>query len=168
MQFDKSTPKKEITVSGVVLRVPSPYAEGHTLTAEEANVLNQTLAENLRNNFAPAVKAAKEAAGGADNVDVESLQAQMNEYVSEYSFGARRGSSVAVDPVRKIALGLARDVIKKTIRAQGKDVKSFTAEDITRLAEGALDQHASFMEKAQAIYEAKKAVGVETLDLEAA
>ena len=164
MQIEKSTPKREITVSEVVLKVPAPYSEGHTLNAAEANVLNQTLAENLRNNFAGVVKAAKEAAGSLENVDVESLQAQLNAYIENYEFGARRQAGAAVDPVRKIAISLARDAVKRTIKAQGKDVKAYAAEDITKLAEGAVDKHPRFMEDAQRVYDAKKSVGNETLE----
>lgn len=163
MQYDKQTPRREVTISEVVLKVISPFAEGQVLTAEQANVLNQTLAENLRNNFAPVVKAAKETAGGADKVDQADLQKQLNEYTKEYDFGARRTAGVAVNPVEKIAISLARDAVKKTLTKQGKNWKDFTAEQITELARGAVAKYPHFTASAQQMYDAKKASDATTL-----
>lgn len=165
MQFDKQTPRREITISEVTLNVISPFREGDVLNAEQANVLNQTLAENLRNNFAATVKATKEAAGGVENVDVSALQNVLNEYTKEYEFGARRSSGIAVNPIEKIAISLARDVVKKTLKSQGKDLKAFSAEQLTDLAKGAVAKYPHFMQKAEAIHAAKKEAGSEALDL---
>lgn len=163
MQYDKSTPKKEITISEVVLKVISPFSEGQVLTAEMANVLNQTLAENLRNNFAGVVKAAKETAGGFDKVDVSDLQKQLNEYTKEYEFGARRQAGVAVNPIEKIAISLARDAVKKALTKAGKVVKDYPAEQLLELAKAAVQKNPAFMASAEKVYEAKKAAGQETL-----
>lgn len=165
MDFSNTTPKKEITISKQVLTVISPYSEGHTLTAEEANVLNQTLAENLRNNFAPRVKAVvDEAEKNGAEVDVAALQAELDEYIAGYSFGVRRGGgAVVVDPVKKIALGLARDAVKKALVAKGKSLKDYTAETIADLAEGVLERNPSYMESAASIHAQKKAAAAISL-----
>lgn len=164
MQFDKSTPRKEITIKGVLLKVISPYTAGHTLTEEEANVLNQTLAENLRNNFAPRIKKAIEDVGGDENaVDTKSLQGELNDYTAEYEFGVRRGGSVAVDPVTKGAIALARDAVKKALKAKGKDLKDFSADQIRELAERAVEANPKFRELAAHQLELKKAAAQETL-----
>ena len=82
---------KSITIQGINFDAPSPYTSGHVLTANESDVLNQTFAENLRNNFASAVKDAK-----ADHGDklpanvVEELLNQFESYASTYQFGVRR------------------------------------------------------------------------------
>ena len=60
MDFQPEVQTKSITVQGFTLSVPVPYAEGHTLTEAEAAVLNQTLAENLRNNFGSQIKKSRE------------------------------------------------------------------------------------------------------------
>lgn len=164
MQFDKQTPKKEITIKEVTLKVIAPFAEGHQLTAEEANVLNQTLAENLRNNFAGVVTAAKEAAGSAEAVDVAALQDQLNEYMAEYTFGHRRSAGVAVNPVERIAINLAKNAVKAGLKKKGLDVKNYSAEQITQLAKDAVARYPHFMENAEQIHEAKKAAGSEVLD----
>lgn len=163
MEFDKQTPRKEITIKEVVLKVISPFTEGMVLTAEQANVLNQTLAENLRNNFAPVVSQAKEASGGADKVNVADLQNQLNDYTKEYAFGARRQAGVAVNPVERIALGLAKDAVKKGLKKKGLEPKDYSAEQMTQMAKDAVARYPHFMEQANAIHEAKKAAGAETL-----
>lgn len=163
MEFSKSTPKKEITIAKQVLTVIAPYAEGHTLTAEEANALNQTLAENLRNNFAPHVKAVVEAAGEGE-VDLAGLQAELDTYMGEYSFGFRKsGTSIAANPVERIAVSLARDAVKKALVAKGKSVKDFTAEQINELAVAAVGRNPAFTAQAEAIHAAKKAAAAEVL-----
>lgn len=163
MDYDKQTPRREITINEVVLKVISPFKEGDVLTPEQAAVLNQTLAENLRNNFAGRVKEVKEAAGGAAGVDLVSLQKELNEYTKEYTFGARRAAGIAVNPVERIALSLAKPAVKQALVKAGKDPKSYTAEQLTELAKGALAKYPHFMEQAQKMYDAKKAAGAEAL-----
>ena len=163
MQFDKSTTKREITISEVVLKVIQPYAEGHVLSASEANVLNQTLAENLRNNFAGVVKEAKEAAGGADKVDLSALQKELNEYTKEYEFGARRSAGVAVSPVDKIALRMAKEAVRKALVKAQKDPKAYTPEQISEMAQKAVDTNPRFREEAQKEHDARKAAAAELI-----
>src|SRR6476646_11844528 len=74
----------EITIQGQVFRVPLRYAAGHTLTEGEASALNQTLHENLRNNFAKKVNEGTEA-----GVPKETLQQQLDDYANDYQFGVR-------------------------------------------------------------------------------
>jgi len=47
----------QLTVQGIRFPLPTQprYAEGHVLTSVEASVLNQTFAENLRNNWANSI-----------------------------------------------------------------------------------------------------------------
>ena len=121
MQYDENTPRKDITVAKVVLSAIAPYAEGHTLSASEANVLNQTLAENLRNNFAAYVKKATEEAGSVDALDLNKLQDDFDEYQTEYDFGVRRGgggSRASVDPIEREATKLAVAAVKRHLKAK--------------------------------------------------
>ena len=80
-----------ITISGVKFTVPSRYSAGHVVTAGEADALNQTLWENIRNNRAPHVKKAVEA--GADHA---SMQADVDAYAESYQFGVRGTNTDAV------------------------------------------------------------------------
>src|SRR4029077_16952210 len=50
------TPTQAITIAGTRFTVPVRYAEGHVLTAGEANALNQTYLENCRNNLSGRAK----------------------------------------------------------------------------------------------------------------
>src|SRR4051812_20346229 len=124
MEYTNETPKREITIKDVVLQVISPFTEGHVLTAGEANVLNQTLAENLRNNFASRVKEVTEKAGSVEAIDHAALQEELNEYTKEYEFGVRKAGAPAVSPVMRQALSLAKDAIKAKLKKDGKDIKS--------------------------------------------
>jgi len=55
----ETTPRKNIQVGGVILKAPTPFEEGHTLSANEAAAINQTYLENLGNNFRSFVTKAK-------------------------------------------------------------------------------------------------------------
>lgn len=130
MEFSKKTERKAITVQELTLQAISPYAAGHVLTEKEAGVLNQTLAENLRNNFAGAVKAAVEKAGSIGKVDVAKLQQEFDTYMTSYSFGVRtggggfRGDPVATE-ARKAALELVKGHFKKKgIKLSGEGAPS--------------------------------------------
>lgn len=163
--IDANTPRKEITIKNELFIVPTPYAEGHVLTANEANALNQTYHENLRNNFASAVTAAlQDAKAGTAPFNRDALQAALDEYIAEYEFGSRRQGSVAVDPVTKIALRIARDLVKKALIKQEKSVKDYSAEQIAALAEGVLAKHPHIRESAQQEYDIKKAAAATVLD----
>lgn len=92
---------KSITVQGLNFDAPEPYSAGHVLLANEANQLNTVFAENLRNNFASAVKDAKSDHGDKLPADViEDLRNQFESYAATYQFGAKRVGEV--DPVRYI------------------------------------------------------------------
>lgn len=121
MQVTDETPRTEITIQGATFVAPEPYAEGHTLTANEAAAMNQLFHENLRNNFAAKVKAALESVGGAvDQLDQDSLQSEFDAYATSYEFGARRaGTRVPADPVGREAVKIARKMIADALKAKG-------------------------------------------------
>lgn len=141
-----STPAVEsITIQGFEFTAPAPYNEGHVLTAVEAGVLNQTFQENLRNNFAGRVKAAKEAdALGEGNegyvaLNIDELRTEFAEYAAEYKFGVRRaGATVTRDPVMARAMVQARKIIKDAIKNQGLDLAAYK-DQIDTLAENYLN-----------------------------
>ena len=104
-----------ITIAGKSFTLTPRYAEGHTLSAIEAAVLNRTLAENIGNNFRQKVKDAVEA-GAYDEAE---MQTTFDTYASEYQFGVRHtsGGGVRRDPleveVRRLALGAVKAALQK-------------------------------------------------------
>ena len=169
MDFNKDTPRKEVTIQASKFNVIAPYEEGHALTANEANVLNQTLAENIRNNFAGTVKKAVDTAGGdKDAIDVKALQKELNEYMKAYEFGVRRsggGGSRAMDPIEKRSMELARSKVRAFIKGKGYKISEVPASKITELAQGLLEKTPALKEEAERQLAAEQDVAAESLDL---
>ncbi len=119
------TNTKEITIQGVAFNVSQPYSEGHPVTEAEARALNQTRSENVRNNMAKAVKAAKEAAGEgnplADDV-LSSLAMAVSEYDDAYIFtlASIGGGRKSKDPVEIEATRMAKAAIMGQLKKAGK------------------------------------------------
>lgn len=170
MDVTDATPTKEITIKGLIFVVPAPYTEGHVLKANEASVLNQTLAENLRNNFATSVADAVEQAGGEDKVDLGSLQAALNDYVAEYEFGVRRAGSGAgapkLEPRVRIARDLAKNKVKESIRKAGHKVSDFSAEKINALAMALIEKNDWFLSEADRQLKAQQKAAADTLEID--
>jgi glucuronate isomerase len=124
----------QITIQGQTFRVPLRYAAGHVLKENEAGALNQTLHENLRNNFAKKVAEGLEA-----NTGMEVLQQQLDDYAAEYEFGVRGGGGGPRDPVRTLAMNVARDLIRRTLKSKGIDLDQWPASKISQAASQLLD-----------------------------
>lgn len=124
-----------LTIAGKTYQVAPKYAEGHVLTAPEAQVLNQTLFENLRNNFASKAKE-----GGT--------QTDFDKYAAEYSFGVRTGGA-SRDPVEVEAMALARDAVKKGLQAAGKKLTDFSAAVISATAAKLIETKPEYREAAK-------------------
>lgn len=139
-----STPTTVITIAGQSFTAPQPYAEGHSLTANEAAALNQTYAENLRNNFASKVKEAVE----AGSFDLELFQSRFEEYANEYEFGVRTGGGRSGDAVMVEAMKIARESVRAALVKKGFKLADVPASKVSELAKGAL---ARGDEKAQEI-----------------
>lgn len=127
MKIPANTPRRAITVQGLTLQAPAPYTEGHTLIANEAAVLNQTLAENLRNNFASVVAKAVKDAGVKDVSELpaektSALQAEFDKYVETYEFGVHRSGVRVVDPIEREAIAIAEEAIKTALRQRNLKV----------------------------------------------
>lgn len=109
---------KEITIAGALFTVTQPYAAGHVITEAEANALNQTRSENIRNNCAKAIKEGKFPEG----LDAAGYVAQ---YDANYVFNlASAGGAVRVtDPLEKEARRIAREELTARIKQKGGKVK---------------------------------------------
>jgi hypothetical protein len=125
----------QITIQGQLFRVPIRYAAGHPLTEGEAGALNQTLHENLRNNFAKKVAEGVEA-----GLPVETLQQQLDDYANDYQFGVRTGGGgFRGDPVMTLAMNIAREMVRAAIKAKSLDQDEWPASRISQAAKALLD-----------------------------
>lgn len=117
---------KIVTISGLEFELDEPYKAGHTVNEAEAKTLNQTRAENIRNNMAKKVKEMNE---GGESKDA--IQAAVTEYASTYVFampGPGTGGRVT-DPVEREARKMARDYIAAKCAERGTTPKAFYATD---------------------------------------
>lgn len=160
MQFNKETPTGSFVIQGQSFSIPRPFAEGHTCTKSEADVLNQTLAENARNNMSANVKKAID----AGDFDLVKVQADIDGYLEDYDFGVRRGRAPA-DPVEREALVIAREAVKTALRQKGFKLADVAAEDIARLAEDAIAANAEITKEAKRRVDQRAKLGVDQLDL---
>ena len=151
---------QDIVIQKTTFIAPAPYAAGHVLTAPEAEALNQTLAENLRNNFAARMKRAAE--------DGEQLtQHDFEKYAHAYSFGARVTTTttrVVRDPIATEERNLAKDAIRQAIRDKGLKVKDVPAETFEAYVNRAVSE-GRYRKQAEAIV-AARSVKVDLVDLD--
>lgn len=151
----------DITIAGIALSVPQPFSEGHVLRENEASVLNQTYAENIRNNFASTVKKAKEeAAANNAPLDPATLQAGLDEYLVSYDFGVRRVGTraVSMDPVQREALRMAEEAVKAALHKRGTSIKEVGKERFAELAAQVLEKNPQLLERAKQIVDIKSSI----------
>ena len=114
---------KSIKIAGVEYILGASYAEGDIINANEASALNQTRAENIRNNFSNVVKKALSVDGGE-----APSQGELDAYAAAYKFGVR-ASGGGRDPVKsEMKIIATKAVMKKLVEVGitkeelGKDV----------------------------------------------
>ena len=164
-------PAHDITVQGLIFSARQIYDEGHPLTEKEAGVLNQTRDENLRNNYAPKIRAkmADEKVDKAEDLKPETvaeLQKKFPDYEEDYEFGSRGGAR-EVDPVRKQAHLFSTASVKKALLKKGYKLSEVGPERIKALATKAVEDHPKFMEKAKLAVDAREAAAKD-LDIDVA
>lgn len=137
--------EKTIQIQGLPFVVEQPYAEGHVLTAPEAGALNQTYAENLRNNFAGRIKtkldakekamkeAGEEGAAVFSQEEIEELQVEFAKFADEYEFAGKRSTRAPVDPVAREAFKIAKGIV--TAHCKKKDLDPKTIANFDQLVE---------------------------------
>lgn len=116
---------REITIYGLSLSITAPYGEGHVLNAAEANVLNQTRAENIGNNVRAKIKELQAEDKTFSDEAKQKAQKLISEVDADYTFsmpGSGGGRRVA-DPVEREAISIARDLIGRKLKEQGKTLK---------------------------------------------
>ena len=107
---------KTKTIEGRNFVISQPYEEGHTLTAIEARVLNQTRSENIGNNVRAKLKEAIEQ--GASDDQLAALVAEVD---ATYAFTAAGTRSAArLDPYEREARKIARELLKAHLSESGR------------------------------------------------
>lgn len=105
-------------IHGVSFDISAPYAEGHTLNAAEAKVLNQTRSENIGNNLRTAVK---EAVDSGDPAKLDEVRAALADYDAKYTFTmANVSASRKLDPIEREARAIAKDWVKNKLAEKGE------------------------------------------------
>jgi len=160
MDFNKETPTGSVTIQTKTFTVYKPFAEGHPCNGPEAGVLNQIIAENLRNNFASIVKKAID----DGSFDQAKMQAKLDEYFESYNFGERRGRGPA-DPVERETLNIAKDIVKSALREKGHKLADVATEDINRLAEKLAAEQPEITKEAKRRVDQRSKLGVGELDV---
>lgn len=162
--------KQTLLIQGLQFEAPAPYSEGHVLSEAEANVLNQTFGENLRNNFASAVKAARTALGLADKVDltdagvIAELTTKFDEYASGYTFSGRRAPRVVADPVEREAIRIAKSIVTEHLAAHKVLVKNLPEGRMDSLVSELLSKRPDIKVEAQRRIEVTKQAASVVLD----
>lgn len=163
-----------LTIQGIDFTIRAPYAEGHALNANEASTLNQTFAENIRNNAAARIKKAKEAAEkagtpfdiNAAREDGTTLRAEIEAYAEAYEFGSRVARTTEpVDPVEREAFRIAKEVLDGQLRNKGikkKDLQDGVYDDAVR----SLMQKAEITKLATKRVKEREALAMDDIDVE--
>ena len=164
MEFNKETPVGSFLIQGQTFAIPKPFLEGHACTGPDAGVLNQTLAENTRNNWSDRVKKALEEATDEAPFDTHKMQAEIDEYLEGYDFGVRRGRGPA-DPIEREALNIAKDIVKNALREKGFKLADIDTEDINRLADECVAANPDITKEAKRRVEQRGKIAATEMDL---
>lgn len=146
---------QSITIQGREFKAPTPFTEGHVLSAIEATELNRVYAENLRNNFAARMKKAAEK-------DQILQQSDFDAYAEEYSFGSRVRRA-HIDPVEREERKLTEAAVKKALQRKGFKLKDIPEDTINMHVNNVLATHRYHAQAVENV-ERRKAAG--ELDLE--
>lgn len=169
----------KITIQGLEFEAPQPYAPGPIeLTEGEASALNQTLAENLRNNFAPRIKTAvteyRKANNLADDAEVpvgdldyDMLAEAFEKYAEEYEFGVRKagGPRTPSDPVEREAHGIAKIKVKAALNKKNIELGSVSKEKMAEYITQVLTKYPEIREEAKRRVASTSEMAVEELEI---
>ena len=101
----------QVRIKGYTFSLTAPYESGHSLTAGEAQALNDLRAENIQNNFRSFVneQVARLAAGEllAQHI-IDALQEKLTSYDSMYKFAEKAGRN-RIGDIELEATAVARE-----------------------------------------------------------
>jgi len=150
----------------ITFEFPLKFAEGHTCTAAEAKALNQTMKENLSNQFRARAQAC--IAGEEDALSEKELQKEFNARAGEYEFTLSNagGGRSALSPIEKAAKKIAMQVVGNKLAEEGITKKAYFEADEANKEKYA-ENVAKLMENEKVLALAKKRVESEEKELEA-
>lgn len=149
--INKKTPRRAIRMGDMRVNVPEPFAEGHPLSESEANVLNQTYAENIRNNISSRVK------NSETELDEAAVQAMIDEYVTTYEFGVRAGGGgVALTPVERRVRKIASERVRAVLKEQGYTKKDIGDEAFDEYVQKVIDANPQITDLAESQLKAEQ------------
>lgn len=164
----------QLKIQGLLFPFISRYAAGHVLTGEEALVLDQTLAENLRNNFASKIRAKSdeiakatpegETPRGFTEEELTAFQNDFQAYASSYVFRAPRAGSGPQDPVERTARKIAKEMVMAALSAKNIKSNSLPEGKMEEFISAVLSRKPEIMEEAKRRVEASKTSALDLLD----
>lgn len=156
-----------IIIQGIPFECGAPFKAGDILSDTQAKALNQTRAENLRNNFAKTVAEAKEKAGadGLPDTELDELKDKFEEYASKYEFAGSRQSRAPVDPVLRTAERLARNLIAAAAKGAKIEIKSQPEGWLEAKVKELLGKRPDIMEEAKQQVERSRALAALAIDI---
>lgn len=152
------TEKKTITISGHAFDVRQPFATGHVLTEGEANQLNQTWAENVRNNLAAKVKLAFSEEPTLE-VNPDTIGAIVTSYDEAYEMTlATVGAKRVTDPIEVEARKIATEMLTDFLKKKGLSIRKLSEEvRVAKIAEVAAKDSVVAMAKKRVAERTKRA-----------
>lgn len=136
-----------ITIQGLDFPVSMPYGAGHQCSEAEAEVLNQTRLENLRNNFAGKVKKAK--AQGLTPESEAALREEFLRYERLYTFAARVGAAPQLSASQREAHKIAKGMVHEALRAKGHDPKTIPHAKMQEMVHALIARRPDITEEAE-------------------
>lgn len=143
---------------GLTVTVEQPYAEGHVMTALEAEKLNHVLADNIRTALTAKLKRLAEAEG----FDPASVAGEFQSYADAYEFSVRTPRA-AVDPIEKEAIKIAKEQVHAAIRRKGGNPADYSAEQIAEYVSKVLANKPEIREEAQRRVESSRNMAADLL-----
>lgn len=124
MQLAADVKRTARTIAGISVQVPQPYVAGHVVTEGEAQMLNQTLAENFSNNLRTKIEKFIASEGAEPRLaTAEEAQQVVDAYASTYTPGVRSGGGgggrQSLTPLEKEVLALARAKVDERLKSKG-------------------------------------------------
>lgn len=185
---EKTAAPVTFTIQGREYTAVPPYVAGHVLNENEANTINQTWIENVRNNFAGGdlrklklrVAETNQWFKGEgedrkpdwervtnDDLDAEELETLFAKYVENYEFGARRagGTRTPSDPVEAEARRIAKEALRPLLAAQNYKISEITADQWRDLIDQALNAKPEIRELARERVAATKGLDLSSLKI---
>lgn len=131
MHIHADTKRAAQVIQGVTVQAPHPFVEGHTMTSDQADFFNRTLATRIGQTVGQRIKKQHEAAIAAekaaaakesrepvlvsldDHLKGVDLQKELDSDYADFDFTSQRGpGGPSVDPVEKLARQLAEAKLK--------------------------------------------------------